>query len=269
LRYAALLTCLPFLASATPRASGFAHVWQVKEAFSNADGSIQFIEMFDSFSSENFIQGSQLIATSDGSMKTFTFPINLPGDTAGKHLLIATPGFAALPGAVTPDFTLPDPVVNGMFFNPNAANISIRFSISGDTINFTGASLPKDGLRSLTDTTVNAPQTLVAGTNSPTNYNVQTGALLLGDYNRNRLVDGADYVGWRNTLTQAAVPAGSGADGNLNSLIDAGDYTFWRGRFGNTTIPGSGAAVPEPAAVVFALAWLFLLGWRQRVANST
>jgi hypothetical protein len=78
-----------------------------------------------------------------------------------------------------------------------------------------------------------------------------------GDYNGNGVVDAADYVIWRKTLNEPAVPAGSGADGNANGTIDSGDYTFWAARFANT-VPGAGAgalnaAVPEPAAAVLVL----------------
>lgn len=267
----AWLMLLLLLAGATPSANASFHLWQIKEVFSNADGSIQFIEMFDSFANENFIQNFSLQTDSDGSMKSFTFPTNIPltTNTAGKHLLIATPGFAALPGAVAPDYTLPDPMVNGVFFNPNATSISISFSGSGDTMSFTGASLPKNGLNSLTDTNLYGPQNLVSGINSPTNINNDPGALNLGDYNRNRVVDGADYVLWRNTLTQAASPSGSGADGNINGTIDAGDFSFWRARLGNST-SGSGAgaasAAPEPAAGALWLVALLALrcGRRRR-----
>lgn len=74
-----------------------------------------------------------------------------------------------------------------------------------------------------------------------------------GDYNHNGTVDAADYVVWRHTLTQAAVPAGSGADGSGNGTIDADDYTFWRQRFGNAAGLGASAAVPEPAATAMLL----------------
>ena len=78
-----------------------------------------------------------------------------------------------------------------------------------------------------------------------------------GDYNGNGVVDAADYVIWRKTLSQPAVPAGSGADGDADGTIDSGDYTFWAGRFGNI-VPGSGSgsfalAAPEPTAIVLVL----------------
>jgi hypothetical protein len=89
-----------------------------------------------------------------------------------------------------------------------------------------------------------------------------------GDYNQNGVVDAADYVLWRKTLTSSASPIGSGADGNSNGAIEAGDFTFWRENFGRASqiIVNTGAAagssesltsgaVPEPASV-----WLLLLG---------
>ena len=81
-----------------------------------------------------------------------------------------------------------------------------------------------------------------------------------GDYNQNGVVDAADYIVWRETLTQAADPAGSGADGNANGTIEVGDYTFWRERFGDIVPLGAGAgaagfvsasaAVPEPTVIM-------------------
>src|SRR3954471_23355958 len=73
------------------------HLWQVKEVFSTADGSVQFVEMFDSFGGETLVNGFTLSASSDGNVKTFTFPSNISG-TPGS-MLIATSGFGSLPGA--------------------------------------------------------------------------------------------------------------------------------------------------------------------------
>jgi len=81
-----------------------------------------------------------------------------------------------------------------------------------------------------------------------------------GDYNHNGVVDAADYVVWRKTLNQSAVPAGSGADGDESGMIDDGDYTFWRMHFGEDVSPGSGShAVPEPAAGVLLLCGVIAL----------
>ena len=147
-----LATLVALLGAGLPAPAAF-HLWHVKEVFSNADGSVQFIELFNSSSGESLVGGQTLRAYSDGVIKDFVIPGNLPGSpsTANTHFLVATPGFDSLPGGVAPDFTLPDPGVSGPFFNPNATNITITFVGSGDSLMFSGALLPKDGFNSLTD----------------------------------------------------------------------------------------------------------------------
>jgi fibronectin-binding autotransporter adhesin len=87
---------------------------------------------------------------------------------------------------------------------------------------------------------------------------------LAGDYNKNGIVDAADYVVWRKTLGQTG--AGLAADGNANNQIDQGDFDIWRAHFGQTAGSGSGAtaglsssasgatgsasAVPEPSGIM-------------------
>lgn len=95
-----------------------------------------------------------------------------------------------------------------------------------------------------------------------------------GDYNGNHLVDAADYVAWRDTFGQPAVPAGSGADGNSSGTIDDGDYSYWKERFGNP-VPGAMAGlsttvVPEPATVGISMWWIsFALGHRRRRPSTS
>lgn len=81
---------------------------------------------------------------------------------------------------------------------------------------------------------------------------------VLGDYNRNGIVDSSDYVLWRKTAGQS----GLAADGNNNGTIDSADFDIWRSSYG-TTAAGSGAAagassnapnIPEPTSLV--LLWL-------------
>jgi hypothetical protein len=89
-----------------------------------------------------------------------------------------------------------------------------------------------------------------------------------GDYNGDHLVDAADYILWRKTLTDTVSPNGSGADGNADGTINAGDYTFWRARFGNAAGAGTGlmsnVSVPEPAPLLLQLLSLFALLWPLR-----
>lgn len=90
---------------------------------------------------------------------------------------------------------------------------------------------------------------------------VQLVAALPGDYNRNGVVDAADYVIWRKAFGQT-VPIGSSADGNADGQITSADYDVWKAHFGRTNLPGAGSgagsvssqtAVPEPGTVLLGL----------------
>src|SRR4051794_32651620 len=82
-----------------------------------------------------------------------------------------------------------------------------------------------------------------------------TSPAVTGDYNRNGIVDAADFVVWRKTLGKTG--SGLAADGNGSNSIDAGDYGVWRTRFGPTTTAAQSSAsnVPELNG-----AYLFLTG---------
>jgi T5SS/PEP-CTERM-associated repeat protein len=120
------------------------------------------------------------------------------------------------------------------------------------------------GTLSGTFSTIQLPM-LAAGLVWDTSRLYTTGVLrvignLPGDYNRNSVVDAADYIVWRNSLSQSG--SGLAADGNGNNQIDTGDYDVWRTHFGQIVGSGAGSdnftnsAVPEPASIV-----LLLLGF--------
>jgi hypothetical protein len=79
-------------------------------------------------------------------------------------------------------------------------------------------------------------------------FEVQTfdGPALPGDYNRNGVVDAADYVIWRKTLGTFAANLFAGADGDGNGRIDTEDYSLWRARFG--AIDSAAAQIAMPAS---------------------
>lgn len=56
---------------------------------------------------------------------------------------------------------------------------------------------------------------------------------LLGDYDRNGDVNAADYIVWRQTLTNSITPY-DGADGSGNGLVDQSDFAVWKSQFGKT-----------------------------------
>lgn len=60
----------------------------------------------------------------------------------------------------------------------------------------------------------------------------------LGDYNHNGIVDGADYIIWRDTLGSTTDFRANGSnEGASLDFIDQADYDVWRGAFGE----GSGS----------------------------
>src|SRR5262245_590795 len=75
-------------------AQAFFHLWDFSEFFSDADGSVQFIELHTASAGETFATGVDIRSNS----KVFTFDHNLSGSTANKDLLVATAGFGSLPG---------------------------------------------------------------------------------------------------------------------------------------------------------------------------
>ena len=93
---------------------------------------------------------------------------------------------------------------------------------------------------------------------------------LPGDYNRNGVVDAADYIVWRNTRGQSVAP-GSGADGSGNGSVGTEDYAYWRARFGMAGASGAGSAalVPEPAGgLILVIGGLIAAGRRSRIRFS-
>jgi cyclophilin family peptidyl-prolyl cis-trans isomerase len=85
------------------------------------------------------------------------------------------------------------------------------------------------------------------------------------DFNRNGVVDAADYILWRKTRETTGLPAYSGADGNGDGIINSADLVIWRANLGRTSGgtlsfgAGAGAGtlagstVPEPSALILAL----------------
>lgn len=86
------------------------------------------------------------------------------------------------------------------------------------------------------------------------NPNPDTVVGLPGDYNENNVVDAADYTRWRDNLGSATALPNDDTAGVGND-----DYDRWKTNFG-MSIPGggslSGAAVPEPSALMLALSVL-------------
>jgi len=143
-------------------ASAKSHLWKFTEIFSNADGSVQYIEMqvLDSAGTAEWATMGQRLS-SDANV--FAFPSNLPEEnTVQRSMLLATSAFAALPGAPTPDFTIP-----AGFFDPDGDELIYRFTL--DVFSFGPQTLPVDGVLALERIGLGTP------VNSPTNFAGETG----------------------------------------------------------------------------------------------
>ena len=153
---AALTAGLAFFAVTAPAFANF-HEWLPDEAFSNASGTIQFIEFSDLFNGEEFLTVTSLRSNAN----TFPFVSNLPSFlTSGKHFLVGTAAFAALPGAPAPDYIIP-----ANFFSTTADDLFLNGSFQ-PPLGFSAGSLPTDGIHSLSfDGT-----SLSTAINSPTNF---------------------------------------------------------------------------------------------------
>lgn len=193
-----IIALVATLAAANTAEAAF-HIWPLNEFFSTADGQVQFIEFSTAVGSQQFLAGHELRVTETAppnATHSFVFPSNLPGDSANKTFIVATPGFAALPGGVTPDYTVP----TGFLFTAGAT-VQIVGGLSGSYTN-----LVLDGITSVSASGVPA-------VNSPRNFAGVTGSV---DLSASPPSDNTNYpitliaisnsivtLGWTATTTQA------------------------------------------------------------------
>jgi hypothetical protein len=140
-------------------ASATFHLWRLNQIYSDASGTVQYVELATAASGQNFLSGHALTASQGMTSHSFTFPTDLPGDTTNHTFLIATQGFASL-GIVTPDYVVP----NGFLFLSNA---TVDFA-GVDSVTY--ATLPTDGIQA-----IDRSRNLVI--NSPTNFAGATGSV--------------------------------------------------------------------------------------------
>jgi len=139
------------------------HLDTINEVYTNADGSIQFFELFIPDQSERFIATHGVTVTQGVQTHSFLFPSSPGGFTGSKTYLVATQGyadFALAHGLPPPDLIVPQ----------------FLFTSGVQTINYAGvdsltATLPVDGLHSL-----NGSGTII--TNSPMNFAGATGTII-------------------------------------------------------------------------------------------
>jgi hypothetical protein len=163
-RFVFLAAAVALVVASPSPAHATHHLWKITQLFSNASGSIQFIQLGGvAEDNENNLSAATLTS---GSNPIYNFMTNLSSTaTTGKSVLLATSNFASLPGAVVPDYIIP-------------ANF---IATGGGSLNYSGfdswtyGALPTDGVNALhkSGTTITtSPNTLV-------NFAGQTGAVNL------------------------------------------------------------------------------------------
>jgi hypothetical protein len=136
------------------------HSWDLTEAFSNASGTVQYVEIFCPVNGEAGLGPFTLTSTTN----TLNFVTNLGGATQNTWVLVATSNFASLSGGIAPDYIVP-------------ANF---FPAAGGTFNYAGGAdiwnypaVPTDGVNALQRNGSSA-------VNSPRNFAGASGSVNLG-----------------------------------------------------------------------------------------
>lgn len=152
-------------ALATSQAQAAFHLWNIRELYTDNSGSLQFIELFCTLGSQNFVSGQTISVTPTGGglPHTLTIPSNLVGNTANHAFLIGTAGIQAA-GAPAPDYFVP----SGFLY---AGGGSISFFGSGSPVVY--SALPTDGVHSRitfggSGDAVNSPQNFANGSGTIT-----------------------------------------------------------------------------------------------------
>lgn len=138
----------------TPPAQAGFHLWSIREVYTDVSGSLQFIELVDSFGGQTFVGGQSISVANVGNTITHTFTIpggSLSGSTLNHALLFGTAGLQAA-GGPAPDYIIP----NNFLFQ--AGGTLSYFAQGGGPY----SALPTDGVLSRTwvggGSAVNSPQ---------------------------------------------------------------------------------------------------------------
>ena len=133
-------------------ASAQNYTWRFEQIYSNADGNIQFVVVYDQSGNTNnqdvlvgielqSVHNSAEHAHDPGYVSAYDFPNNLPSNqTAGRRFLIGTQAFASL-NLIKPDFIVEDqfiPQLQGsieLLKGRNSIDLALNYPLPNDGVN--------------------------------------------------------------------------------------------------------------------------------------
>ncbi len=223
-----LLLIVVIAAIQSPVARASFHFIAINEVYSNADGSVQYVELIALSPFQTELQQARIVArNANGTAATIVFDFTAPYPQldAGETILIATPAFESVAG-FAPDFVMSacslisTPAGKITFLNDTGTIIADSVAYGAYTGSNTGfgnptVALPMDGVNALRHVITSLPrnnaQEYLVGVNSPKRNDGQTTTLTgaVGkNCNGNRFVDACE------------IAAGLTPDGNHNRIPD-------------------------------------------------
>ena len=120
-----LMVVVAMIVGLNGRAGASFHLWQISEVYSNADGTVQFIELTALAGGQQFVTGHTITSSMGGMHELLHLHVGSPRrqrrqDVPDRH------GGPSLASGVTPDYVVP----NGFLFTPNGM---LNFSEGSDT----------------------------------------------------------------------------------------------------------------------------------------
>ena len=183
----------------TPVQAAF-HLWAIREIYSDASGTNQFIEYFTPNSSQQFLNGVNITS----GPRIYTFVGNLPGDSANRAFLVGTASITNF-GAPKPDYIMPN-----NFLGLGTSNIFF----GGSGVNSFYTNLPSNGTNSYLFPSRTTP------VNSPQNFAGTVGQIVLVAPNQPPVVSITSPVNSASFFPPATVPVVVSAtdDGSVASV---------------------------------------------------
>jgi hypothetical protein len=216
------------------------HLIDINEVYSNADGTLQFVELLATFAGQTQIAQTRVTAfNAGGTMETlvFDFTANFPGLGRNQTILLATRAFEEVAG-FAPNFVIPDRsislVAGRVVFKTDSGSqtvdaVAYGMFPPGRNAGFgnPAPALPRDGTNSLTrrSNTRNNANDFVIAPSSPLRRDGRSAMLRGGQYMLALLSDTDEIIRFELATGDVVQRVPAGFDVENASGIDIGTAT--------------------------------------------